>query len=166
MNERVWWEAMAAVASDLAAESRGESWEVHQAESARMTLADRRGPALVRLRSGRVMEVEFVDAEDPVAGHIAVRQEGRHGLLRASAVVTASGARRSLRAEDADAARPIASWLREASLADAAVHALDCTGNWVRGRLDIVALDHVEIATGERTVCLTLEAADLWWVVG
>ena len=165
---------MAVVASELAAESRSESRDVHRAEVARVSLADRRGPASVRLRSGRILDVEFVDAvdaadaadaADAVAGHIVVRQESRQGLLRASAVVSVVGTRPSLRPDGPEAVRPLAAWLREVSLADVAVQALDCTGTWVRGRLATVARDHAEIVAEGRTVCLSLEAVDLWWVV-
>ena len=180
MDDRRWCEAMAVVASELAAESRSESRDVHRAEVARVSLADRRGPASVRLRSGRILDVEFVDAadaadavdavdavdaDDAVAGHIVVRQESRQGLLRASAVVSVVGTRPSLRPDGPEAVRPLAAWLREVSLADVAVQALDCTGTWVRGRLATVARDHAEIFTEGRTVCLSLEAVDLWWVV-
>jgi hypothetical protein len=116
----------------------------------------------VRLRSGSLLELVLVDSGQPVSGHAAVDFHNRPGLLRLGGIVSLSGTRVTLQSEHADPPTPLTGWLREASLAESWVRALDCTGMWFGGPVTLVARDHVELLTEQGPECLLQDAVDLW----
>jgi hypothetical protein len=167
----LWLEALAGVQAELDAQLRGDAYELFVAESARCRLADRTGPARVRLRCGRVFDGEIGGQDlESIDGHLwLIEATGRRLLIRSTAVLTITGARPGLRDEaEATVAASLGSWLRDAWSLDDRLLALLCDGSWAGDRLVHVGADHVDVSNAPNapTVTTVPWAAVQAWVRG
>jgi hypothetical protein len=157
--ERLWWEAATAVEVELETEVVEEAYEVHVAEVARARLADRVGPARLRLRSGVFVEGDVV-ADEAIEGHLRVQlASGEVAVVPLAGLIALRGTRPRLRREDVrDGSGTLSSWLRRCRLAGLRMRACTVDGLSWSGTLSTVGADHVGLVdeSGECwLICIT-----------
>ena len=169
LGDRDWLEVSGRVAAELAADLRGEAFEVYLAEAARTRVMDRRptgseGPTEIQvtLRCGHVVAGAIDDA-DPVSDALTVvATGGRRLLIPVGAAVTLTGLPRRLRDEGGPTVTAsIGSRLRMAA-ADAPVRVLLRTGGWIAGDVAFVGADHVDLVSAGRVVTVPFSSVDAW----
>ena len=164
-GDDVWLEALAGVQADLDAQVRGDAYEVFMAESARCRLADRTGPANVRLRSGHVFDgVIASQGQESIDGYLwLIDANGRALLIAAGAVLAITGTRPGLREESpTQSGTSLGSWLRDAWSLDARLLVLLTDASWAGHRLVHVGADHVDLSSGGNVQSVPWTAVEVW----
>lgn len=161
MPDRRWLDLTSTLRAQDADELRGEAVEVLLAEAARCRLADRVGPAVVRLVGGSVLRGRLVSSD--VDGYLRVDDGTDHDLLvRIGAISRIDGSQAALRREEGAPSVTIGSRLRATQGADAHVRATLADGAVVAGRVSVVGADHVEIAHDGTSTVLVVATVAVW----
>ncbi|MFN8173039.1 MAG: hypothetical protein U0R65_14405 [Candidatus Nanopelagicales bacterium] len=162
-DEEAWLDLSSALAAASASDVRSDAAELRTVEAARSRLADRRGPAVLRLIGGATLAGSLVASD--VDGWLALVVDERDvRLVRASAVVLIGASTAGLRAEGAGLGRSVGSWLRDRFEENDDVRATLVDGDVVAGRVVRVGADHAELRADDRTWAVPWSAVVMWAV--